>query len=340
MTKRADPGARAREYAVRAPGRVNLIGEHIDYHGLPVLPMALDRAVRIEARPRDDGRVALRNRDPRFPPARFDLGPALAAAAPGAWQNYARAAAHVAHALGARRGVDAVISSDLPAAAGLSSSSALVVAVALALLAANELDVPALELATALARGERFVGTEGGGMDQAVCLAARAGHAMLIRFDPLSCRPVPVPDGWRVWVAHSGVDAEKSGAARDAYNRRRAEGRAALARLAPGVTFAEALAREPAEDWVARAERRLDDVLLRRFRHVVLEAGRVERAVSMLEARDLEGLGALMTRSHASLRDDYEVSHPRLDRLVDAALAAGAAGARLTGAGFGEIGRA
>lgn len=323
------------ERVARAPGRVNLIGEHIDYHGLAVLPIALARAVRVHFRPRDDGRMSLVDADPRFAPAAFELGPDLTPGPAGDWQNYARAAARVAYAFGARRGIDARITSDLPAAAGLSSSSALVVAVARAILSANDVDVPVRELAAGLAEGERFVGTEGGGMDQAVCLEARAGSALLIRFEPLSCRPVPIPRTWRVLVAHSGVDAEKSGALRDAYNLRRVEGRWALAELLPGRSFAVALSEHPVAALLARAAGKLGDVRFRRFRHVVTEARRVESAVACLEAGDLEGFGALMTASHASLRDDYEVSHPRLDRLVEAAIDAGAAGARLTGAGFG-----
>lgn len=323
-----------------APGRVNLIGEHIDYHGLPVLPMALRRGIRLEFAPRDDGRVLLRNAEARFGERRFPLDPALAPGPAGDWGNYAMAAAvTVAQRWGAGVGIQGTLTSDLPVAAGLSSSSALVVAVARALLHASKIRVDPLELAEALAEGERFVGTAGGGMDQAASLLGREGHALEIFFRPLAAEPVHFPEGWRVVVAHSGVSAEKSGSAQVAYNLRRSESGAALALLAgamgtPGAAPKTLLDRFGSEV-LLEGLGAIPGPAGRWAGHAVAEAARVGNAVAALRRGDLAAFGALLDASHASLRDVYEVSHPRLDALVEAARRAGAAGARLTGAGFG-----
>lgn len=323
-----------------APGRVNLIGEHIDYHGLPVLPMALRRGIRIVFRRREDGIVRLTNRDPAFGAREFRLAPDLEPGPAGDWGNYAMAAAvTVVERYGATVGFEGELTSDLPAAAGLSSSSALVVAVAQAILAASGLDADPIDLAQALAEGERFVGTAGGGMDQAASLNGLEGHALLVSFGPLRVRPIPLPDDWTVVVGHSGVSAEKSGTSQEAYNVRRAEGGAALGELAArlgagGRSPAELLARFELPALLDLCER----MATRGGRwagHVLSESTRVTAAVEALRASDLASFGELLTASHASLRDVYEVSHPRLDALVQAAERAGAAGARLTGAGFG-----
>lgn len=323
-----------------APGRVNLIGEHIDYHGLPVLPMALRRGVRVEFRPRGDDRVSLANRDPAFGTREFRVGADLKPGPAGDWGNYAMAAAvTVADRYGAARGLEGLISSDLPPAAGLSSSSALVVAVAIALLHVNRVRPDRLELAHLLAEGEKFVGTAGGGMDQAASLLGREGYAVRIDFEPLAAAPVPFPTDWRVLVAHTGVSAEKSGGAQQAYNLRRKESGLALHALAaamgvPGVRPVELLDRFPQDD-LLEALGGAADPGRRWASHAVTEAVRVTAAEGALRNRDLAAFGGLLDASHESLRDVYEVSHPRLDALVDAAKRAGAAGARLTGAGFG-----
>jgi galactokinase len=306
--------------------------------------MALEREVVVRFFPRSDRRVVLENADPRFPPVDFEVSPAIVPDAAGAWGNYPRAAAQaLARELGELRGLDGEVSSTLPMAAGLSSSSALVVATALALLDVNGRTVPPPRLMDLLARGERYVGLQGGGMDQAVCLGGRAGHSIRIDFHPaLSLRAVPVPASWRFVVAVSGVEAAKSAGAREAYNARVAESREALRRVAarhlPGRevgNYAALVEHVPSEDAVALAAETLEGNLLRRFRHVVTEGDRVDRAEAALRAEDPGEFGRLMTASHRSLRDDYAVSTPGLDTLVDAALAAGATGARLTGAGFG-----
>jgi galactokinase len=321
---------------------VNLIGEHIDYCGLPVLPMALQRSVRIEFHPRSDRETRLVNRDPRFAPNSFAVSESIPPAPAGDWGNYARAATQaLAQRFRDLRGVDALVESDLPIAAGLSSSSALVVAMALAIMRANRVTVASLELMDLLGRGERYVGTAGGGMDQAIILGAQAGCASRIDFHPLRLTPTTVPADWQFIVAWSLVHAEKSGAARQAYNERTRQCDEAR-RLVAGrlghredITYPALLAAASVEELLQVAGSTLSEVLARRFRHVVTEGTRVPQAEAAMAARDLGLFGQLLDASHRSLRDDYEVSHPELDRLVELARAAGAAGARLTGAGFG-----
>lgn len=333
--------AAAPEQTVHAPGRVNLIGEHVDYCGLPVFPMALPLGVAIAARRRRDGRVRLANLDPAFPPRAFALSRDIPPLAGGDWGNYLQAAAQaMVRRYGDLRGIDAVVGSDLPIAAGLSSSAALVVATALALLGASADDVDRTELADLLAQGERYVGTAGGGMDQAISLGARAGHATRIDFAPLRLTHTPVPEAWRFVVAWSLVRAEKSGAAKQAYNARTAEtaeARRLVARrlgLADDTSYSGLLEARPVEELVDAAGK-LELLLRKRFRHVVREGARVYDAERAMRDADLARFGTLMDASHASLRDDYEVSVAELDRLVEIAREAGAAGARLTGAGFG-----
>lgn len=334
------PGAVAR-VRIRAPGRVNLIGEHTDYNGLPVFPMALQREVRIACAPRADASVCMENVDARFGRREFEIASAIAPFASGDWGNYAKAAAQMLVArAGIARGADLLVEGDVPLAAGLSSSSALLVACTLALLAVNEAEIERTELMELCAQAERYVGTQSGGMDQAICLGGRAGHALVIDFAPLRLEAVRMPDDWRFVIADTGVKAEKSGAARVAYNARTAECRTALEHLraswsdAPASWY-ELVASVRTEELVERAGRALDDVLLRRFRHVVSEGARVRQARDAMLAGDAERFGALMDASHRSLRDDYEVSCAELDELVRLARESGALGARLTGAGFG-----
>jgi galactokinase len=326
---------------VQAPGRINLIGEHVDYCGLPVFPMAIQRGTTIAARPRSDRVVRITNLDPQFEPREFSLGTDIPPRPAGDWGNYAQASAQaLVRRYGELRGVDAVVGSDLPIAAGLSSSAALVVAAAVTLLAASGVAYEPLELMDLLAEGERYVGTAGGGMDQAISVGARAGHATRIDFNPLRLSHTALPGSWRFVVAWSLVRAEKSGAARRAYNERTketAEARAIVARrlgLPPATPYRELLAGQPLAALLDSASA-LPRPLGARFRHVVSEAVRVGDAVAAVGRGDLATFGRLLDASHASLRDDYEVSSPELDRLVVIAREAGAAGARLTGAGFG-----
>jgi galactokinase len=281
---------------VWAPGRVNLIGEHIDYHGLPVLPMALRQRVEISFEPRRDSLI--RASSEGYGAREFEWRGDLAPVAAGDWENYLRAAVLAATGKwGVGRGLDASIRSTLPAAAGLSSSSALLVAFTLALLRANGWTASFDDLMRILPEGEQFVGTRGGGMDHAAVLASRAGYASLMSFHPPAVRHVAIPTNWSFLVIDSGVRAEKSGAARERYN---------SVRSSPGAAA-----------------------------HVASELARVCAAVEAMEGDDAAGFGKLLLESHASLRDVLQVSHPELDRIVECAMQAGAFGARVTGAGFG-----
>jgi galactokinase len=376
-------GASTNASVARAPGRVNLIGEHTDYNGLPVFPMAIQRDVALFFRERDDDRVRLCNVDERYAPREFAIADDIAPFERGDWGNYVKCAAQALRKrAGIARGIDAAVHGDIPTAAGLSSSSAMVVASALALIAANEIEIDSLELMSLLAEAERYIGTHSGGMDQAISLAGRRGEAVMIEFDPLRLTRVRVPQRWCFVIANTLVRAEKSGAAQSAYNARTIECRAALSALlahpsarrlwngcdsaveptladelvgradradlterttrsrrtelarAP-TTYAELLRCVPAAALLDAMHEALSGVLLSRFRHVVSEGRRVAEARAAMSAGDIAELGRLMNASHASLRDDYEVSCRELDRLVECALGAGAHGARLTGAGFG-----
>jgi len=328
---------------------VNLIGEHIDYAGLPVLPMALDRVVTLWIRPRSDRTVNVQNLSRGFGELTFVAGPAIEPAPAGDWGNYVRAAVQgVSIGYGSERGWDGLVESTVPVAAGLSSSSALVVAAGLSSMVSGDLEPDRFRFAERMAKAEQYVGTRGGGMDQAACIAGREGCAVRVEFDPLRVAHVPIPPQWRFIVADSGVQAHKSGSARDTYNRLRGFTERALAYVWPvvmgtdappeGPTFHSLVAgRTAAEiaELLGLAAGILDDELMPRFRHVVTEAARVGLAERALMRQDAVAFGELMNASHGSLRDDFGVSGPELDRLVNLALAAGAAGARLTGAGMG-----
>jgi N-acetylgalactosamine kinase len=225
---RALCGADARIVAVRAPGRVNLIGEHTDYSGLPVLPVAIDRSTIIVAAPSPAREIVLRNAAPAFAPRAFALEKSIPAYPAGDWANYVKAAAQgvidhfSAHRAGAAkfRGATMFIDGRVPPAAGLSSSSALTVAAALAFMAINALELPPLECAAMTARSERYVGTMGGGMDQAAAIFGQRDHALFIEFDPLRVRAVKMPSEAALVVADSCEIADKSGGVRAEYNRR------------------------------------------------------------------------------------------------------------------------
>jgi len=314
--------------SVSVPGRVNLIGEHIDYHSLAVLPMAIGRAIRVCFRARPDGAIRVASAG-AYGVREFQWTAGLTPAAAGDWENYLRAAAEaVGRKWGVGAGIEASVESDLPSAAGLSSSSALLVAIALCLLRANGIAASFEELMEILPDGEQFVGTRGGGMDHAAVLASRQGCASLIEFDPLSVRPIAIPADWAFLVAHSLEHAEKSGGLRAEYNARRTAGASALEKLGLGSY-------RKVDNPLALA-RRLDAGLERdSFLHVATEARRVREAAAALERGDAAQFGSLLSDSHASLRDRLRVSCAALDRLVEAAMESGAMGARLTGAGFG-----
>ena len=212
-------------FACRVPGRINLLGEHLDYNGLPVLPMAIDRELHLafagSARPT----IRLRNTDANYPECVFENGPHLEPGETGAWENYCKAAVEGINqhfGAGELPGMDVLVHSDLPSAAGLSSSSALVVGFALAYLATRGYtlgqDISRRELACVLANAEHYVGTAGGGMDQAILLNAEAGHATKINFIPFQFESLPLSERHVFIVCDSLVASRKTGGSLAKYN--------------------------------------------------------------------------------------------------------------------------
>ncbi|MET0627681.1 MAG: galactokinase [Acidimicrobiia bacterium] len=314
------PPAPPRTSSVSVPGRVNLMGDHTDYNRGLVLPMAIDRWCEVVATP--NGEAVVRARSAQLAGTAEialdrDLDPRVVEPA---WARFVAGtiAALRAHGHPVDTGVDLSISSTVPPGAGLSSSSALSVALTLALGRDTLPDV--VDLAQlALDAEVRSTGVPGGLMDQIVVLAGRRDTALVIDFagERAVSRPVALPPNAAVLVAHCGKSRTLAGSA---YADRRAECEAIAAQL--GL----ASLRE------ASMERVRDDP---RARHVVTENARVVAMVDACEAGDIARMGELMLDSHASLRDDFEVSTPELDALVAAFVSAGASGARLTGAGFG-----
>ncbi len=312
----------------QAPGRVNLIGEHTDYNDGLVLPIALPRRIVVAAAARADGVLRLRSRqdDAVVKVALADLTPGSVIG----WAAYPAGAAwalrEAGHAVG---GADVLVDSDLPTGAGLSSSAALLCAMSAALLDLASVAVPPKDVARLAQRAENaYVGAPVGLMDQMASMCCTAGHALFFDVRSLSLAQVPfapAAEGLRLLVVdvrapHRLVDSE--------YAARRASCEEAAAVL--GVPSLREV-----KDLAAALESLTDDTTRKRVRHVVTEIARVSDAVELMRAGRLRDVGPLFTASHASMRDDFEITVPELDVAVDTVLAAGALGARMTGGGFG-----
>jgi galactokinase len=319
LAEAAGPGA---WLAFRAPGRANLIGEHTDYNDGFVLPVALESATWVCGRPAD-GVLRLDSLDR---PGTVEVDLASGEGPTEGWGRYVTAVVRALRDAGADlRGFTGVLASELPLGGGLSSSAALELAVAKAVLAT---DLPDTELARICLRAEdHYVGMHVGIMDQLASAASRAGHALLIDCRSLDLRPVPFPRSLRVVVLDSAVARELGDSE---YNARRAQCEQAAGDL--GV----AALRDADLDMLERHRQRLDAVVYRRARHVVTENARVLAAVAALEAGRIAELGPLFAAAHRSMAEDYEASIPELDLLVRLAVETdGVIAARLTGAGFG-----
>lgn len=312
---------------VLVPGRVNLIGEHVDYNDGLVLPMAISAATAVAWRARTDRRIVVSAAN--FGDEEDDFSLSAAVEPAGGWRTYVRGmSACMADRSLPLAGADLVIAGDIPRGSGLSSSASLCVAVGRALAAAaGDLlpDPVALSLA-AQAAEHRFAGVNCGIMDQIAVAAGRMGSALVIDCRDLTTRDISVPPDWAVMIVQSGV---VRGLVDGHYNRRRLECETAVSAL--GV----ASLRDATMDMLAGA--RLDPVVERRARHVISEIARTEAMVAALGRADIERAGQLLREGHRSLRDDFEVSVPPVDHLVDllAGLIGGEGGARMTGGGFG-----
>ncbi|MBX9644084.1 MAG: galactokinase [Novosphingobium sp.] len=314
-----------------APGRVNLIGEHTDYNDGFALPCALDCGTVVALAPREDRRILARALDLGGETGDFALGDAIPVLETGHWQNHLRGIAAGLPQFGLPVcGADLVISGDIPQGTGLSSSASLGVALALGLtaLAGESAPDPRTLARVAQWSEHNYVGCACGLMDQIASAFGQAGHALLLDCRSLEVRPVQFPADAAILIVNSGVTR---GLVDSAYNERRAQCAAAAAHY--GVAALRDL--DLAQLEAGRGD--LDDITFRRARHVVSENARTEQAAKAMERGDLVTLGVAMRASHASLRDDFEVSVPPVDALVDFlnGVIGQSGGARMTGGGFG-----
>lgn len=309
-----------------APGRVNLIGEHVDYNDGFVLPFAIEARTYCALRIREDTRIRIASKQEGGAPFETDIASLKALTGP-IWTRYILG---VIWALDVKSGLEILIDSEVPTGAGLSSSAALECSVAVALNEILDLDISLADLARITQRAENeFVGVPCGIMDQSISLMGKSGHALLLDCRDLTTRQI------RVDFANAGlklliVDTRAHHALVDGgYAQRRAQCEAVASLL--GVKALRDLSLSELE--VAREK--LPEINFKRARHVITEISRVNEAVQALEVDDFEKFGSLMTKSHISLRDDYNVSCSELDIAVDTALNEGALGARMVGGGFG-----
>jgi len=323
----AEPAA-----VVRAPGRVNLIGEHTDYNDGYVLPVAIDRSILVAASPRDDRQVIIHT---------LDFGESVTFSLDDiehdqaqAWSNYQRGVAYFLEEQGFKLpGLNAVIVGDVPIGSGLSSSAAIEVSMAYTWQVLAGFELSRVQLALLCQRAENeFVGINCGIMDQFVSALGQRDHALLIDCRSLYHQPVPLPAGAAIIVADT---MKRRGLVDSEYNARRREceeGVRILQRYLPQV---QAL-RDVSTDQFVEYEGQLPENVRKRCRHIIYENERVLRSVAALQAGALAAFGQLMNESHASLRDDYEVSCAELDIMAEAAWKVGGVyGSRMTGAGFG-----
>jgi galactokinase len=313
-------------WVVRAPGRVNLIGEHTDYNDGFVLPLAMDRAVWIALDARQDRRVEVYSVDFQSH-AGFDLD--NLAKDGDDWIEYVKGTAWSLREAGfSLVGWEGVIEGDVPVGAGLSSSAAVELATARAMAAAASLPWDAVAMAKLAQRAEnRWVGVNCGIMDQLISAVGRENCAVLIDCRSLACTPVAFPPGAAVAVLDTST---RRGLVDSAYNERRRQCEATA------KFFGVRALRDVDLETFRRRAGELDGATRRRALHVITENARTLRAVEAMRRSDLTALGGLLNASHASLRDDFEVSSTALDAMVRSAVAqAGCYGARMTGAGFG-----
>ena len=322
------------EHIVRAPGRVNLIGEHTDYNDGWVLPMAIDREVLIAARRRQDTRVYMVALDRRNATSEF-APDSIPRDNQNTWSNYIRGVASLLALHNLRfPGLDMMIAGNVPIGSGLSSSAALLVAAAVTFQTFGGFALDRVRLAKLAQQAENeFTGVKSGIMDQFISALAQAGTALLIDCRDLKYEHVPLPHDCEVIMCDTG---KRRALSNSAYNTRRAECEEAVRWLAEKWGEPLRALRDVDYDRFVTVETAMPALLAKRARHVLTENRRVHAAVRAARANDPATLGQLMNQSHESLRDSYQVSSPELDEMVASAQAEeGVYGARLTGAGFG-----
>jgi galactokinase len=320
------------QLVVRAPGRVNLIGEHTDYNDGFVLPVAVDQAAWLAVGLTEEPWTTVRAVDMNNDEAVFSV--AQVPASVGGWSDYPKGVVWAFLERGLQpSNINAVLASDVPVGAGMSSSAAIELAFAFAWTKLCQFDIALPDLALLCQKAEnQYVGVNCGIMDQMISACGKAGHAMMLDSRSLDRRYFPMPEGVAIVVADSLV---RRSLASSEYNVRRAQCEQAVTHLQAHVPEVAAL-RDVSLRNLERFGRGLPDVVYRRARHVVTENDRVLRFARALYGGDIDTAGVLMVEGHRSLRDDYEVSAPELDVLVEAAVEVpGCYGARLTGAGFG-----
>jgi galactokinase len=329
----AERFGRSPRWIVRAPGRVNLIGEHTDYNDGFVLPVAIDRAIWIAAVARDDSRVTVHSLDyderGEFSLDGLSTEDGSLNNQGSGWIEYLKGTAWSLQSAGHElSGWEGVLKGDVPLGAGLSSSAALEVATARAFAAVGGLEWDPIRMAKLGQKAEnQWVGVNCGIMDQLISAAGREGHALLVDCRSLETRPVPFPPGVAVIILDTST---RRGLVDSAYNERRAQCEAAA------EFFGARALRDVDQQTLQAKASDLNETVLRRARHVITENDRTLAAVDAMGNGDLDTLGRLMIESHVSLRDDYEVSSDALNAIVDSANAQAACfGARMTGAGFG-----
>ncbi|MGW1398934.1 galactokinase [Streptomyces sp. NPDC002405] len=315
-----------------APGRVNLIGEHTDYNDGFVMPFALPHVTTAAVARRDDGVLRLHSADVPGAPVELRVDD-LAPESDRNWTGYPAGVVWALREAGHEvTGADVHLASTVPTGAGLSSSAALEVVVALALNDLYALGLKGWQLARLCQRAENvYVGAPTGIMDQTASACCESGHALFLDTRDLSQRQIPfdlASEGLCLLVVDTRVQHAHSGGE---YGRRRAGCEKGAALL--GVDALRDIPHDGLD--VALAGLAGEEEVARLVRHVVTEDERAERVVSLLESGDIRSIGPILTEGHASLRDDFRVSCPELDLVVDTALASGALGARMTGGGFG-----
>jgi galactokinase len=314
------------EIIVRAPGRVNLIGEHTDYNDGFVLPMAIDHAVWLALRPRDDRTVRLFSLDLETEAA-FELDSLTKGSD---WIEYPKSIAYELMKAGYElRGFDAVMTGDVPRGAGLSSSAAVELAVARAFAAVSGIEWDAPKMAKLSQKAENeWVGVNCGIMDQMASAACKEGHALFLDCRSLEIQHAPLPQGISIVILDTST---RRGLVGSAYNERRSQCEEAARWF--GV---KALRDVSVEEFNKSSKNGLNELAKKRARHIITENARVLEAMEVMKAGNVKRLGELFNASHDSLRDDFEVTNDALNIMVDCAREqASCYGARMTGAGFG-----